>query len=711
MKRFIAIWAVVCACGGILADGGAGWQPTANGKYSFDDSTNWDEGDINGVFGEEWKSATADVDVYLTKDWNGTLKVLGNVAARTLLRSSNGPWTIYLNDDLYLTPSAMNQDFVFGNSYTAKEGLNFDLGGVTRTIHLSGTRWILSNRMVNGNVVFDGTAGKFTLRSAAGFDGDVRVSAGLQLDSSQTSRDNTALTGENAVVRAHNLTLARAIFNSSAGNQSLDEKLDGDLIIDGGAGGVSVLSLNASANKTSHSFTADNLRLENGGVLVVNGLNLGQPPGSGIASCFFGGLADGEIVPGVLAGKTAVVTADGYGNALVRYSAEKGLVPLESVDYCDTIEDSGNFKVSQGESVSVESNARVRTLTLAADNYNGSIAAEITGQGRLAVESGMVCSQAIKNGATLGVELDFGEKQGYIINGSSGDGKTTTTLSKHVYGSGGLVLAHTLNTTVNLHVKKTSGIGSISITADGDEPTAYTGDTYVQCLVQMNGKPFLPHGGRKGDVYVNGTLELSSSAAADIGINGLYGNGLVYGRGGTLTVGGNDADGDFGGQVSYPSDNTAKLANLDKTGSGTQRLSGNSIFLSSALNVKEGKVVLNGTVTSGNVKVFSGAAISGQGEIQTSLAFEDGGIFAVDVVDGAAEALTVAGAVTGSNIKVQVTESGAQWKEPVLILKSDTPIAATFAKGSDNIASIYFNDDKTEVWAAPKKSGLFLIIR
>ena len=146
-----------------------GWLPTTKGTYDFLDAANWASGETNGVFSADWTSETGDIDIYLGSDWTGTFKISGWVKGRTVVRASNGPWTVTLNDDLFLTASAMNSDFVFGNGYEDKKKLNFDLGGTTRKVYMNGTtRWIFSDRISNGDLVFDG----YRVRGNQGEKGD-----------------------------------------------------------------------------------------------------------------------------------------------------------------------------------------------------------------------------------------------------------------------------------------------------------------------------------------------------------------------------------------------------------------------------------------------------------------------------------------------------------------------------------------------------------
>ena len=202
----------------------------------------------------------------------------------------------------------------------------------------------------------------------------------------------------------------------------------------------------------------------------------------------------------------------------------------------------------------------------------------------------------------------------------------------------------------------------------------YTGDTYVQCVVEVGSNDFIPHGTRSGDTIVNGCLSFGT-----ITINGLYGTGSV--RGTALTVGEDGSDSRFAGNA----------------------------YLTSALNVAGGKVVLDGSVTQGAVNVAAGAALGGSGGISNSVAFAEGAKLAVEVTDGVASCLTVAGAVTGGPVTVDAAVSGTKWTNPACVLKSETVITATFVKGA-GVGPLELRNGRTELWAAPTPSNGTVIV-
>ena len=209
-----------------LGDITTGWNKTEKGAYDFLSTDNWADGKVSGLFSADWASGSGgDTDLYLGSDWTGSFKIFGSIVGRTIIRASNGPCTVTLNDDLYLTPASMGADFVFGNGYDDKKKLNFDLGGATRKVFMNGgAKWIFSDRISNGNLVFDG-AGTFTFRSAGGSDGDITLSPNLLLQTAFTSSDKSDVDA----VRANNLTMNRSRLQFTETNQNATDRITGAL--------------------------------------------------------------------------------------------------------------------------------------------------------------------------------------------------------------------------------------------------------------------------------------------------------------------------------------------------------------------------------------------------------------------------------------------------------------------------------------------------
>ena len=685
-----------------LGDITTGWNKTEKGAYDFLSTDNWADAVVSGVFSADWTAATGDIDVYLGSDWTGSFKILGTVGARTLVRASNGPYTVTLNDDLYLTPASMGADFVFGNGYEDKKKLNIDLGGQTRKVFMNGgAKWIFSDRISNGNLVFDG-AGTFTFRSAGGSNGAITLSTNTVLKTGFTSSDKNDIDS----VRASDLTLNRSRVEFQESQVNVTDRITETLMVLAEEPSCSILYPRATTADKTETVRIGSLEMKPGATLLVRGAKLG-----GDVKVLFDNAPEtvGGIVPQLIGAKTDSDTAGQnglYDQSFVSYDTENGLVPLDlTTDYAADVsaETSVNLLIPYGTTNYLSGPATVNSLYLGAKNGGDQCAAIMPGENvedaTLTVESGMVLI-GYNNGAgnykypTIGVPLDFGSRPGFIVV----PGGKRNQINGAIKGSAGVTFTTPLATS---DAVSTSGL----VLGGSARDSTYTGDTFVQTFVNAGATGFLPHGERTGDVYVNGTLQGDNFI-----INGLYGKGTVNrasSSGKTLTLGDNNADGDFNGTFSI----TDNGSSLTKIGTGTQRFGGTVTLASNGnFNVNAGKVVLDGTVTQGAVNVAAGAAIGGNGSIATTLTFADGAKFDVDVADDVASCLNVTGAVTGGPVTVNANVTSGKWRTAQCVLKSDVAITATFVRGT-GVGALELKNNNTELWASPKVPGLTISIR
>ena len=702
MKTPIALIAATIAIASARADIATGWLQTTKGAYDFLDAANWANGEINGVFSADWTSGTGgDNDLYLGSDWTGSFRIFGSIAGRTLIRASNGPHTVTLNDDLYLLPASMGADFVFGNGYEDKKKLNFDLGGMTRTVFMNGTsRWIFSDRMTNGDLVFDG-AGAFTFRTGGGSDGSIVLSPNMLLQTAFTSSDKNDIDA----VRAANLTLNRSNVRFYETYVNVTDRITGKLRVLADEPSCSILYPRAAAAGKTETVLIGSLDMEPGSSLLVRGAKLG-----GDVKVLFDTAPEtvGGIVPQLIGAKTDSDTAGqngSYDQSFVSYDAENGLVPLDlATDYADTIsaETPVNLYVAYGTTNCLSGPATVNSIYLggadSGDQFAAIMPAEGANDATLTVESGMVLIGYGRNAGnykypTIGVDLDFGKRRGMVFS----PGGKRSQIDGAIKGSKGVTFTTPYATT------ETPTVGLVFGGKAGS--STYTGDTYVQNGINVGATGLLPHGERTGDVYVNGILY-----ADNFTLNGLNGKGTV-GRSSTgtkhMSIGDNNANGDFSGTFSV----TDNASTLTKIGTGTQRFGGTVTLASNgALNVNAGAVVIDGSVTQGAVNVAAGAAIGGSGGITNNLVFAAGAKLAVTVVDGVATCLAVAGEVSGGPVTVNANVTGSKWRDAQCILRSDAEITATFVRGED-IGALEKRNEGRELWASPKRLGFAIIFR
>ena len=681
--RTLALLACVCMVGQ-LAHAGSGWNTNDGGSLQFLGEENWNEGDINGIFPDTW-APTAALSLRLTNDWSGTLTFLGSVTKDTTFygRKDNDSGaqnrTITLDGDILVQPSASAGKIVFDAT------VGFDLGDETRTFLCyapsTADKFRVSGSFARGNVILGGHGAGMTLVGNAAISGNVQI------------RPNTTLTvnwatSSAAVRRAEEVEMHRATFSLSA-YQRNNTFETGKLRVSGrDAAAVSILTL--AHNNYIGTLRADSLEVADGGTLAVMANDLGaaaeataatrllfttSPALAGDAGA--AGTPGVAVLPGVVLGTAAnalptgtINNSENYnGLFLATYDETLGVRRLsdDEIAYDVSGAEAVNLVVTNGAPLAITGDAEVNSLQLLVKHYRHAVP-EISGDGTLTVKSGLVLMTVPKNGANLNVGVDFDSVQGrFIAVGPVGE---QAKILKSVHGTGGLVFSKGLATSFDTTVQPSSSARGFAISSAAD----YTGDTYVQCVVEVGSNDFLPHGTRAGNTIVNGCLSFGT-----IAINGLYGTGAV--RGTTLMVGEDGSDSDFDGSAYV-----------------------------TTLNIAGGKFNLDGSVKNGAVNVAAGAAIGGDGEIQTTLAFADGSKFSVNVVDGVATCLEVTGAVTGGPVMVNANVTGRKWRDAQCILKSDDAIAASFVKG-EGIGLLELRNNDTELWAAPKRSSFCVVVR
>ena len=685
---FKAIALLVGICFGMSASvalAGDGWMQTAGGAQQFLDPANWDGGDVNGIFPAGWAPDAA-TTLQLTSDWTGSLSFLGSIAkdmtfaGRDAQNADDQSRTITLDGDLLVRPSAS------AGKITFNANVGFDLGGVARTLETyspsSADRFRVNGPIANGDLVLAGNGAGMTLVANAAIGGNVTV------------RPNTTLavnwaTSSAAVRRAEEVEMHRATFSLSA-YQRNNTFETGKLRVSGrDAAAVSILTL--AHNNYIGTLRADSLEVADGGTLAVMANDLGaaaeataatrllfttSPALAGDAGA--AGTPGVAVLPGVVLGTAAnalptgtINNSENYnGLFLATYDETLGVRRLsdDEIAYDVSGTEAVNLVVTNGAPLAITGDAEVNSLQLLVKHYRHAVP-EISGDGTLTVKSGLVLMTVPKNGANLNVGVDFDSVQGrFIAVGPVGE---QAKILKSVHGTGGLVFSKGLATSFDTTVQPSSSARGFAISSAAD----YTGDTYVQCVVEVGSNDFLPHGTRAGNTIVNGCLSFGT-----IAINGLYGSGAV--RGTTLTVGEDGSDSRFAG----------------------------SAYLTSSLNITNSTFVLDGSVTQGAVNVAAGAAIGGSGGITNNLVFASGAKLAVTVVDGVATCLAVAGEVSGGPVTVNANVTGRKWRDTQCILKSDNAITATFVKGTE-VGKLELRNGDTELWATPKNSGFCVVVR
>ena len=703
MLKLIAILLPIAAFGD--------WLSTASGTaYLFQDTANWGDGEINGIFGLAFDEVAAEkphLTISLTDDYTGPLSFTYakgcEIAFQSQYRKENGITirTIHLTDDLCLSASKGFVKFgVASNKDLSSHGLNIDLGGCVRKVATGGGQVIVAGEMSNGDVKVEGLNSKLTLHRYGGVAGDVVVDNGAMLQTLFYTSD-ADLKGTQ-VTRAQNVTVSKGNVNLTTLNSGIHQ-FSGALRFDD-TWGFGVLTMQAAAT-THNELRAGSLQVDPHGVAVIRGYNLGSMPnedGANSSNVYFDEIpcAAGELIPRVRVG---VTTAGGISTDLnqtfATYRQDRGVVPLDyATDFvtsiADITSDADSLLVPKATTLELQDDKTVRSLIL----EGGAATARLTGAGTLTVTSGQVIFGYNSN-PTVEANLNFGSESGCITYGS---GKNNY-LKGAVYGSRGLTL------TAPLEVTAVTQTGSNFTISDRAAVSTFTGDVVINGGVGVTVNGFLPHGERMGDVIVgaNGTLNLEGIDQKSGGprvyeINGLEGSGTIKNTKylATLDIGAKDGQNEFKGAMTA-------FTNIRKSGGSIQVLSG-SVACTGTFAIDVGSVILDGTVEQGAVNVAAGVALGGSGIIKTSVAFADGAKLLAKV-----EGKTLAAPLTVADASgTAIVEADGLWKGEACVLKAaegETLEGLTFKRGA-NVGKLTLSADKTELYATPKAKGFSIVV-
>ncbi len=258
------------------------------------------------------------------------------------------------------------------------------------------------------------------------------------------------------------------------------------------------------------------------------------------------------------------------------------------------------------------------------------------------------------------------------VNGLSGTGTITNSQGTSVtFSAGGYDQTSTFGgviqegSTNNSKLALTK-IGTGTLTLSG--ANTYSGSTIVSGgTLKLGSASAIPFGTGKGNVTVNGTLDLSG---ASININGLLGTGTVTNSisSGTaiLTAGDNDQTSTFAGSIQNSAGNGGVA--LTKIGAGTLTLSGSNSYSGATLISSGTLAVGSATGLSGNssINIAGGSVLDVNGFNATI----DGLTGTGDILNNGAVAVTLtAGAGGGSGVfdgkikdgakAISLTKSGA----------------------------------------------------
>lgn len=669
------------------------WASTLSTAHDFFDANNWYSGVITGEFGLGLGLSKVTEYIKFGEDWRGSLSFShGNEATLYLVGDGTRNATWYVPGDVMFAPSTVKGSVRFGH---ATDGWRFliDLGGVSRTFTISGTSgWYFDNPIQNGRLEIRSTANLVAFRGALGHSEGDLVLRGSRYQFLDAEAKGTVRTG--------NLILDASDLEVNGGKTASADVISGALRISGESGKMKKVSIYGTSAK--RVLRAGRLEMDEGAFVEFRGTMLGARHSDEIGANLFFDAAP-TMIGGVILQAVAYDTVGSSFDtnpSLATYDAERGVRALDLET--EFVQDAAlvtrgdeNLLVSHGTTMAISGDVTVNAVILrGGEGSVGTVLSAGEDGGTLHVTSGQVVIGYPRFAKpSVSVPIDFGSARGCI---SFAQGKSSDWYAP-ISGTDGVVWAVLSD---NL-----SGAG-LTVWSDCD----YTGDTWVNGPLYIGqGKKVFPNGARKGDVHVRGTVSFwgeSSGRLVSQSINGLYGNGTVkcdkYRV--SLTLGDNDANGDFEGTLSGFQD-------VVKIGAGVQRFRGAVVMNEQPLSVRAGRLVLDGTVSGGSqVSVASGAELGGSGTVGMPVAFADGAKFVAGVADeGLKGPLTVASLSSEGTIEVSSESDAWHGTWTVLKVTEGTLEGIAFRRGA-HVGTLSLSEDGTELRAS-RKRGFFLKIR
>ena len=718
-----------------------GWQsPLDGGTYTWSDTANWVDGEINGVFsdglvgsGKTYPTIVFTADATLT---NGLSLLYSNSEQNLTFRGDGGDRTLTLGGSVSMNLHSSNKGSVKFGSTTAGQGLSLHFEGAP-VFDVGYGPWMELFQPVSGNgeTLVTGERGIATFLAlhgdAAAFPGAVSVAPNKGLYFNSTDKN------AQGAIRASSVRLDRAdiLVQGNSGAASTDTISD-NLVL--GGGGLSQFAHYYNSGFKNHTLRVGSLVAEPGAVLDIHSpsLVLGATEfesgnnfvvDAGVATVGTGpeGTVFAPVVPWARASvgnSKNWATADNLFGYLVSYDATRGFRILDRATEQEaygagyvgpvTNQNANVFVSVANEVVEFTGTNVVNSLQFTTSAKAGTLRAY---DGTLTVSSGAIEMTGTDN-ITLNANLVFGDAPAYVTY----RGDKTGSLKGTVSGSAGI----TFQSMAQID-EKTAGI---TVEATG----SYTGPTYVNSRLFIGTESFLPHGERLGDVHVNGILQ--SAYQGTVVMNGLNGKGTLRFANSyttTVTVGDNDADGDFTGAV----ERAGGTFNFTKIGAGTQRLAGHCTHNGST-TVSGGTLLVDGDFTASSVSVATNAVLAGAGGITNGVTVANGGALAPGSTDGLG-AMTVGGTLAfenGATLRARIepdacgtvdaatvtnagtvdvelsTQSTSSAGFGACVLRSASAIPGTFRCATKGYRVELRNGD-TELWALKNPTGTLLFVK
>jgi autotransporter-associated beta strand protein len=533
------------------------------------------------------------------------------------------------------TGTTLTYDGIIANSGTASGGLT---KGSSGTLVLGGANTYAGNTTI--------TSGTLKLANAAAIPsgagkGNLAVNATLDLNGNAISVNG--LTGTGTLTSSVPGTASISIGGFDQGGTFSG-------VISNGSGTLSVAKTGAGTLTLSGTSSYSGGTTISGGILSISSdANLGAAPGSASAANLVidGGTFATSVSMTLNANRgIAVGPASGSG------SGSFAVATATTLTYGGTLADN-----STGAGGLIKTNTSGTLVLAGANTYSGDTA--IAGGTLRLGNAAAIPSGPGKGNLTLasGSTLDLNNFSP-SVNGLAGAGTITNSLTGALsFSAGGNNAAGSFSGVIQdgngtLALTKT---GSATLTLGG--PSTYSGDTTVSNgTLQLGSATAIPAGVGKGNLVLNGSLDLAGFSAT---INGLSGSGSVtnsLAAATTLTAGANDQTSIFSGNIQ----NAAGSLALTKTGAGVLTLSGTNTY-SGATTITSGTLAIGSASGLSPNSAVTVTGPSGFLDVNGFNATIDGLLGSGTLTNnGASDATLTAGAAGGSSTFSGVIGDGSQ---------------------------------------------------
>lgn len=688
----------------------SGWRSgLGSGTYSWEDGNNWVGGVANGLFsngivgsGKTYPTITFSQDESIH---DPLVLAYTNSEQNLVFKGDGGDRTLTLPGlDVVICGNTAKGGITFGaNASGGDLNLNFTDSAV---ITLS-SRGFTTYGAISGDVDVVGSPETVALINLAGNRGNVAPGGSLSFGTGKGLYIYAKDGNTKGCRRVDDVTIRSGLLVYEGNSGSATEDSIGTLTIAPGddAGGMMRFhNWGGTSTKNAHlsigrivrercagiDFHSCNHLLGRGEIGDVGSVNITVDEGVDAIGSGEAGTPGVPVVPWARGNDGADSTGDLMFNALVTYDADRGFRLLDYDTEYDTY--AAGYV---GAVTSACANVRVTsgTVDLRGDNTVNSISMLTSSAATLIATTGVtrVTSGAVDmtcwTRADLRADLDFGDATGYISQ--------CANKNSDIYGSiSGVDVVFMDNA-----LRYANGNAPLVVHSTG----YFTGDCYVNGQISVATGSFLPNGDRLGDTYVAGRIRMFCNGVT---VNGLYGAGNVIFNNSYethLTVGDNDADGDFTGTLTL----SGGTPTLNKIGSGRQRFGGDAI-VKTAIEIKEGTAVFDGAVSGGAVTVYDGAALGGDGSFAQAVSSLGAMTLAVPVADdGTLSCIDFNGGFTSAGA-VTVTMDG-EWHGTQCIARSSASLAdVDFVKGED-IAMLSLENEGTELWAVRRMPTTIMV--